>query len=161
MAKSKEMNETVFAKLMKNLGASGELIRSRQKEKQALMDSFDAEKRRYRAGKISEATLKVSVKRTNKELARLDKQIREAIRRVGKVSSGSREFAARQSPKAFRATISGVKAPSSSSKKSGKKTSRKKTSKRKSSKKKVKRLSPKIKKLEMRLDREYQKKRKR
>lgn len=145
MAKTKQMNENAFAKLLKDMGSAGEHILSLQKEKQAVIDSFESEKGRYKSGKISEATLSASTKKANKELASLDKKIREAIKKVGKVAASSREFASRQSPKHVRVAVSGVKASSSSKKKSSS-----------SKKKQSKRLTPKLKKAEMNLDKKYQ-----
>ena len=64
MAKAKMMNEKEFANLIKEFNAVGELIRARQEEKQAVIDSFGLEKRRYHAGKISEKTLQSSANKT-------------------------------------------------------------------------------------------------
>ena len=79
-----------------------------------------------------------------------------------------RELVSAQSPKVFRAKVSGITLASSGKKKkkaAKKKPAKKKAVKRKPAKKKAKkkvvRLSPIIKKKELALDRKYQKKRKR
>jgi hypothetical protein len=161
MAKSKKMNEAALAKLVKELDSVGELILTRQDEKQAVMNDFDAERARYVKGRISEDTLLSSSRKTNAELIKLDKNIREAIIKVGKISMDIRAFAIRQAPKVFRAGVSGVK-PISRKKKVKKKT---KKVKRKVKKKTVKKPKSKgIKaskttlKKEMTLDRKFSKK---
>ena len=82
MVRIKRMNEELFAKLQKDLTATGELIRARQEEKQKLLDSFDAEGKRFFFGKISQKAWQSSIKKTNEELKRLDKQTRDAITRA-------------------------------------------------------------------------------
>lgn len=109
MAQSKKMNEARFAKLIKELDSVGELILTKQNEKQSVMDDFEKERARYSKGQISEATLSSSAKKVNVELLRLDKGIREAIVKVGKISVNAKEFAKNQSPKVFRASVSRIK----------------------------------------------------
>lgn len=109
MAQSKKMNAAGFAKLVKELDSVGELILTKQNEKQSVIDDFEKEKVRYKKGKISEDTLSSSAKKVNTEFMRLDKGIRETIVKVGKISAGVKEFAGRQSPKVFRASVSGFK----------------------------------------------------
>ena len=108
MAQAKKMNESTFAKLVKEFHAVGELIRARQEEKQAIMDSFDLEKKRYSAGKISTKALESSVRKTNKELLRLDKELRRCIARVNAIGDASKRLASQQAPKVFRAKVSGI-----------------------------------------------------
>ena len=47
MVKEKKMNESLFAKLHKEITIAGELIRARQEEKQGLLDEFTEESKRY------------------------------------------------------------------------------------------------------------------
>jgi hypothetical protein len=158
MAKSKKMNETAFAKLVKELNSVGELILTRQDEKQSVMNDFDTERKRYVKGRISEDTLLSSARKTNAELIKLDKSIREAILKAGKISVNTRAFTIRQAPKVFRASISGVK-PISRKKKPKKAKKVKKKAKKKpvrKSKSKVK-VSKAVLKKEMTLDRKFSK----
>ncbi len=108
MVQEKKMNEELFAKLHKEVIIAGELVRARQEEKQGLLDEFDAECRRFFFGKISERSLASSVKKTNKELKRLDGEIRKNIARTRAVAGRIMAVASAQSPKAFRATMSGI-----------------------------------------------------
>ncbi len=108
MAQSKKMNETNFSKLVKEFHAIGELIRARQDEKQSIMNSFDLEKKRYSAGKLSKKALESSAKKTNKEFLRLDKQIRGIIARANALGDFSKKLASQQAPKVFRAKASGI-----------------------------------------------------
>lgn len=117
MAQSKKMNEAAFAKLVKELNSVGEFILTKQNEKQSVMDDFEKERARFKSGKISEASLVSSSKKVNLELERLDKGIREAILKVGKISSDSKEFAGKQKPKVFRSSVSGLKLLGGSKKK--------------------------------------------
>lgn len=108
MAKTKKMDESAFAKLVKEFHAMGELVRARQDEKQAIIDEFNSEGKRFFLGKISEKALASSVRKTNNELHRLDKSIRDAIARAGDIATQAKKFVSVQSPKTFRATLSGV-----------------------------------------------------
>jgi hypothetical protein len=131
MAKSKKMNELRFAKLQKELSAVGEDILTKQDEKQAVMNDFDTERARFLKGKISEDTLASSSKKTNNELLRLDKGIRENIVKISKISASIKEFVGMQSPKVFRASVKGIKMASNAGKKSApKKASHKKAAKK-------------------------------
>ncbi len=125
MAKAKMMNENSFAKLVKEQSAIGELIRTRQEEKQSVMNEFDKEKARYKAGKISEDTMKSSSAKTNKELVRIDKNIRENIMKSNKLSVQIREFVVKQAPISFIAKVSGLTLRNTSKKKSKKKVNQK------------------------------------
>ena len=125
MAQSKKMNEARFAKLTKELDSVGEVILTKQDEKQSVMDDFVKERNRYAKGRISEDTLISSSRKVNLELMRLDKGIREAIARVGKISTNAKEFASNQAPKVFRTSVSGIKLINGPKKKSTKKSTKK------------------------------------
>ncbi len=108
VTKTKAMNESAFAKVVKELNSVGELIRARQGEKQSIINDFDKEKKRYRSGKISEKTLASSVQKTDKELKRLDDQIRKAIKRSGEIAMKAKKAAANEKPKPMRVRLSGI-----------------------------------------------------
>ena len=109
MAQAKMMNEGSFEKLVKEINSQGELIRTRQDEKQSVMNEFDKEKRRFTAGKISRATLTSSVVKTNAELVKLDSNIRGAMKKANTLSNKMNEALMRQEPKVFRVSESGIK----------------------------------------------------
>jgi len=151
MVKSKKMNEEAFARLHKELTTVGELIRARQEEKQGLLDEFTAESKRFFFGKISEKSLASSVKKTNKELKRLDAGIRSAMSRARQLSDNVKTLVAKQAPIGYRATLSGisggaVKAKKKKAKKKAKKKVKKQKPKKKAAKKKVKKKAKKKKK---------------
>lgn len=108
MVQIRKMDEAFFASLHKELTITGELIRARQEEKQGLLDEFDAETKRYFFGKISQKALASSVMKTNKELARLDSDIRKNIARLKSVAARASVLATAQHPVHFRATLSGI-----------------------------------------------------
>ena len=108
MVHIKRMNESFFAKILKDLNVAGELIRARQEEKQGLLDEFEGECKRFFFGKISERTLASSVKKTNKELARLDKEIRLNMSRLRNAEKRVAKLVSEQAPVSYRATISGI-----------------------------------------------------
>jgi len=142
MVKVKRMNESLFAKLHKELTIAGELIRARQEEKQGLLDEFDEEAKRYFFGKISQRALASSVKKTNAELKRLDQSTREAISRARKVADDAAKLASAQAPVGFRATMTGISGGKSKVAKKKKKVKRAKAShkaKKKVTKRKVSR----------------------
>ena len=135
ITKTKKMDESAFAKIVKEFNAVGELIRERQDEKQAVMDAFDSESKRFYFGKISEKTLASSVRKANSEVQKLDGQIRATIAKAGELAIQAKRFASAQSPKPFKATLSGV---IGSGKKRKNPTKKRKAPKRKPAKKAVK-----------------------
>lgn len=130
MVKAKKMNEEAFAKLHKELTTIGELIRARQDEKQGLLDEFTAESKRFFFGKISEKSLASSVKKTNKELMRLDKGIRTAMSRCRVLCEKVRALVAKQQPIGYKATLSGISGGAKKKKKAKKKVKKKATKKK-------------------------------
>ncbi|RLG12625.1 hypothetical protein DRN73_02080 [Candidatus Pacearchaeota archaeon] len=131
MVQSKKMNESLFAKLHKDLTTTGELIRARQEEKQGLLDDFSAESRRFFFGKISEKALVSSVKKTNKELKRLDSNIKAAMSKAKQLCDKVKVLVSKQTPIAYRATLSGIAGGKSKAKKKPKKKKAKKAKKKK------------------------------
>ena len=108
MVQIKKMNENFFAQILKEFNVAGELIRSRQEEKQWLLDEFDGECKRFFFGKISQKALASSVKKTNIELQRLDKDTREAIAKARRAGEKGLKLVSAQAPVGYRATLSGV-----------------------------------------------------
>lgn len=108
MVQTKKMNESFFAKLLKDFDVFGELIRARQDEKQGLLDEFDSECKRFFFGKISEKALASSVRKTNKELHRLDDEIRRNIANARNSGDRAAKLTSAQAPHGFNATLSGI-----------------------------------------------------
>ncbi len=108
MATEKEMNQSSFIKIAKEINAFAEVIRSRQDQKQVIIDDFNKERKRYHSGKISKKTLLSSIPRVRKELQRLNNEIRKNIRNLNKTADRAKKFAARQVPKNFRVALSGI-----------------------------------------------------
>lgn len=162
MAKEKMMNETRFSKMVDEFDSLGELVKTRQDEKQSVMDEFDKERKRFHSGKISENTVGSSAKKTNKEMAKLNNEIRNIISRANKMANSMKEFVSSQSPKIFSARVSGITLNASKKKvkrkaqKRTKKTTSKVTRKR-VSKRKAPSTSTTRRKREIALDKKYQK----
>lgn len=108
MVKTKHMNEDLFSKTLKELNVASELVRARQDEKQGLLDEFDKECKRFFFGKISRKALQSSVNKTNRELSRLDRQIRTNMVRSRNAGNRALREVAAQAPIGFRATMSGI-----------------------------------------------------
>jgi hypothetical protein len=108
MVKVKMMNESFFAKILKEFNVAGELVRARQEEKQGLLNDFDAECKRFFFGKISERALISSVKKTNAELHRLDRDIRINITKSRRAGEKAMALVSAQAPVRYRATLSGI-----------------------------------------------------
>jgi hypothetical protein len=126
MVQTKKMNESFFAKILKEFNVAGELIRARQEEKQGLLDDFDAECKRFFFGKISERALASSVKKANRELQRLDVDIRRSITRARKTGSRAMTLTSAQAPVKYRATLSGIIGGKTKKKKKRRRKTRKK-----------------------------------
>jgi len=146
MVQTRKMNEGFFVKIQKELTTTGEWIRSRQDEKQALLNEFDLECKRFFFGKISQRALAASVKKTNLELQRLDKSIRDAIKRSRGLSTREMKLIGDQAPIGYRATISGITGGTKKKKAAKKRTVKRKPAKKKTVKKTVKRKPAKKKK---------------
>ena len=108
MARTKKMNEGTFGQILKEFHAVGELIRARQNEKQAILDGFDSESKRFFFGKISEKALESSIRKTNSEINRLDRELRSAISNTKMLGKRMDNLVTSQSPLTFRATLSGI-----------------------------------------------------
>jgi uncharacterized protein YukE len=108
MAIEKKMDQSDFAQISKELTAYAEIIRSRQDQKQVIIDDFNKERKRYRNGKISKKALASSVPRVRKELQRLNNEIRKNIRNLHHVAERVKKFASRQTPKHFKVSLSGI-----------------------------------------------------
>jgi len=108
MVQVKKMNESFFAKILKEFNVAGELIRARQEEKQGLLDDFDSECKRFFFGKISERALASSVKKTNAELQRLDGDLRTNITKSRRAGDKATTLVSAQAPVRYRATLSGI-----------------------------------------------------
>lgn len=143
MVQTKKMNESFFVKMQKDLTVTGELIRARQDEKQAILDEFDSECKRFFFGKISQKALVSSIRKTNTELQRLNKEIRDAIRRAESLSNREIKLVSEQAPIGYRATLSGIsgggKKKVKRKKAKKKKVAKKKPAKKKAAKRKKKR----------------------
>ncbi len=135
MVQTKKMNESFFSKILKEFNVAGELIRARQEEKQGLLNDFDGECKRFFFGKISERSLASSVKKTNRELKRLDRDIRKNITRARKAGDRAEKLTSAQAPVKYRATLSGI---SGGKIKAKKKKKRRKKAKKKKTRKKTK-----------------------
>lgn len=108
MVKTKKTDESYFASLIKEITVYGELIKSRQEEKQAVIDEFDRESKRFYFGKISERTLLSSIKNTDKEINRIDKELKSYIKKTNLTLGKVMKLINNQEPKTFKATLSGV-----------------------------------------------------
>ncbi len=132
MVQTRKMNESFFAKLLKELNVAGELVRARQDEKQGLLDEFDQETKRFFFGRISERALMSSVKKTNAELSRLDREIRTNMSKARRAGARSMSLVSAQAPVRYRATLSGLSG-------GGKKKAKRKGKRRKTAGKKRRR----------------------
>jgi len=138
MVKVRMMNEELFARTLKELNVTGELVRARQEEKQGLLDDFDSECKRFFFGKISERALMSSVKKTNKELQRLDKEIRQNMSKSKTAGNSALRIISAQVPVRYRATLSGIVGGEEKTKKRKRKKTIKKPTKKKAIKKTAK-----------------------
>lgn len=125
MAKSKKLDLRSYTNVINNLTANGEMIRTRQDEKQAAMDDFDKERNLYHAGKISESSVRNSSRKVNAELKKLNKGIGNSMSNIRTVSKQLLALTSRQRPINFSASVSGIKKPRSGKKK-GKSSMKKK-----------------------------------
>lgn len=131
------MNTNSFAKVENELRALGELIKTRQEEKQGVLDEFEMELKRFKAGEISEDTLESSIKKKNKELERLDNAIMSTIKKILESSKKINELIQSQKPVKYTVKKDGISGGDMKKKKPAKKKLTKKKVTKKTSKKKV------------------------
>ncbi len=106
---TKKLDESKFASIIKEIHSLGELIRARQGEKQAIIDEFNSEDRRFLVGKLSQRTVDSSIKKTRVEIGRLNQEIRDTIKESRKNLKEIDGILSAQSPKRFRISLSGLK----------------------------------------------------
>ena len=109
MVTEKKMDELSYEEIVKELSATGELLRAHQNEKQSVLNDYDGERKRFHNGIIAKTALSSSVPMVRKMVRDLDKAIREDIRNIHKIAVKTQKFADRQAPKAFKVTLSGIK----------------------------------------------------
>jgi len=143
MAKTKKMDEADFAKMVKEITAVAEMIRTHQDEKQSVLDDFEKEKKRYLSGKISKKAFNSSVKKVNKELSKLDSGIRSGIKKAEVLARRISGFSERQRPKMYSVKLTGINLRTAGKKKPKKKAAKKTRKKaKKKPKKKPKKKVP-------------------
>ncbi len=106
---TKKLKESDLASIIKELHSLGELIRARQEEKQAVINEFNSEDRRFLVGKLSQRTINSSIKKTRAELKRLNQEIRDTIKESKEKLNEIDKLISAQSPKRFRVSLSGVR----------------------------------------------------
>lgn len=116
MASEKAMNQSNFGNITKEITAYAEVIRTRQDQKQVVIDDFVNECKRYKAGKIAKKSLVSSIPRVRKELQRLNEEIRKNIRNLNQTAEKVKRFASRQTPKNFRVSLTGISSPTAKKK---------------------------------------------
>ena len=121
--KSKKLDVKSYSRHLNNLTMHGEMIKTRQDEKQSVMDDFDKQKKSFRSGKISEASVTSTAKKVNTELRKLNKEISDSMSSVRSTARQLLKLTSRQNPIYLIASTSGIKSGSSSKKR---KSSRKK-----------------------------------
>lgn len=121
MVKAKKMDKAAYENIVKELSSHAEMIGTKQRAKQSVMDMFDREVKSYRTGKISKKALRASVPRVNSEIRELDRELKQHIDRVVSAAKRVAVFAERQKPKRFKATMAGVRSAELKKKKKVKK----------------------------------------
>jgi len=108
-ANTKKLDASRLSELIKEIHTFGELIRAKQEEKQAVIDEFNEEDRRFLVGKLSQRTVKTSIKKTKLEIKRLDKEIKECIKDAAKKLKEIEKLFKSQTPKKFRIGLTGIR----------------------------------------------------
>ena len=117
MAKSKKLDLRSYSNIINNLTANGEMIRTRQDEKQTTMDDFDKERKLYHSGKISESSVRNSSRKVNSEIRKLNKEIGNSMSKIRSIAKQLLALTSRQRPIVFSASVSGIKKSGSTRKK--------------------------------------------
>lgn len=108
MVKVKTMNQKTFDKMSNDFVSFSELIKTRQEEKQSVLDEYDLELKRFKSGQISEDALESSMVKKNRELANIDRDIENAIRKGLDLSKRMVAFARDQKPVKYKVILSGI-----------------------------------------------------
>jgi len=106
--KTKKLNESDLASRIKELHSLGELLRVRQEEKQSILDEYNSESKRFFLGKLSEKTVKSSIKKTKEEIKRLDLELKDIINQSSKKTDEINKLILSQKPEKFKINFSGA-----------------------------------------------------
>lgn len=147
MVSVKMMNQKTFDKMSNDFVAFSELIKTRQDEKKSIFDEFSLELKRFKAGQISEDALENSIKKKEKEVEKIDKNIESAMKKGNDLAKRMVSFFKDQKPEKYKISKSGVSGGGTKKKVSKKKTKKKPIEKKKSKKnsKAKKRVDSKVK----------------
>ncbi|MFH1445049.1 MAG: hypothetical protein ABIF08_01045 [Nanoarchaeota archaeon] len=131
MVQIRKIDEKRLDKMVREVVARGEGVRSFQNAKQAVIDEFKNEHERYKTGNISERALNVSSQRVTKELSLLDAKIRNEVKKAVSNARGAERYMNVYLPERIRASIKGVAKTSAKRKRAAaRKTATEKTARR-------------------------------
>ncbi|MFH1338151.1 MAG: hypothetical protein ABIH55_04740 [Nanoarchaeota archaeon] len=108
MVQIRKIDEKRVDKMIREVVARAEGLRSFQDEKQAVIDQFKKEHQRCRNGQISERALEASSKRRMKELMSLDSKIRNDIKRARSSMRSTNKYIDVYLPEKVKTSKSGV-----------------------------------------------------
>lgn len=111
MAGVKKIGVNELEGLLSKVVAKIELIRSKQEEREAIIESFEKEHKRFLKGELSKRAYQAALTKQRKMLAELDKDIRRSIRSVNLNLGKIRKSVSSQTPSKVSFDLTGLVEP--------------------------------------------------
>ncbi|MBR9678922.1 MAG: hypothetical protein GON13_01515 [Nanoarchaeota archaeon] len=111
MSKVKKTPINKFEEYIKKSIFNIEHIRTKQEEKQAVLDEYEKQHGRFADGRISKRAYNVSVKKNKALLSSIDSQIRSSINVTKKSLQSALKVTSKQVPIQFNVSLEGLTSP--------------------------------------------------
>lgn len=111
MVQIKKAPISKFEEHIKKSIADLELIKSKQEQKQAVLDEYEKQHKRYADGRISRRAYQIAVNKNRALLSSLDSQIKGSINTSKRALQNALRITAQQAPARFNVSLEGLKSP--------------------------------------------------
>ena len=111
MAKVKKAPIGKFEEYIKRAITNIENIRTKQEQKQAVLDEYSKQHRRYADGKISRRAYEAAMRKNKALLSSIDSQIKSSINSTKRALQSSLKITSRQVPVSFKVSMDGLTKP--------------------------------------------------
>jgi hypothetical protein len=111
MPKVKKAPVTKFEEYIKKAISNIESIRTKQEQKEAILEEYEKQHRRYAEGRISRRAYKIAVDKNKALLKSIDTQIKRSITTTKNALQSTLRIASKQAPVGFKISMDGLTKP--------------------------------------------------
>ena len=111
MPQIKKAPVTKFEEYIKKAISNVEHIRTKQEEKQAVLDEYEKQHRRYSEGRISRRAYQIAINKNKALLKSLDTSIKRSIGSSKNALQSALKIASQQAPASFKVSMVGLTKP--------------------------------------------------